>query len=77
MRRMRAGGLHVPHPGNTPIVDHTNFTDNRPTIGGQSSNFNPGANAGPLPNGPMRYPPGESRVQKNVARNLNKGDVPY
>lgn len=71
------GGLHKPHPGNTPIVDHTNFTDVRPTLGGQSTNFNPGASAGPMPNGPMRYPPGQNREQKNTQRNLNKPNAPY
>lgn len=69
--------LHIPHPGSTPIVDHTQFTDARPTIGSSNASFNPGAKAGPLPSGPMKYPPGESRVQRNISRNLNKTQAPY
>jgi hypothetical protein len=69
-------GFHKPRRG-TPIVNHEHFTDARPTLGSSSATFNPGAKAGPLPNGPQKFPPGESRVQKNVARGLTNTKAPY
>lgn len=47
---------------NAPVVNDTNFTDARPTIGGSNDTFNPGGAtaAGVLPGGPPKYinPPG-------------------
>lgn len=73
---MARGGLHIPHPGNTPIVNHMHFTDSRPTINSPAATFNPGQKAGPMPNGPQRYPQGEPRVQKNVNRGLMNANPP-
>ncbi len=74
---MKKVGLHIPHRGNTPIVNHNSFTDARPTLSSPSASFNPGKMAGPMPNGPSKYPPGESRIQKNVQRGLSQPDAPY
>lgn len=76
-RMSKPRGLHIPHPGNTPIVDHMQFTDARPTLGSPSASFNPGQSAGVQPNGPTRYPPGQPRVAKNIQRNLNQTNAPY
>lgn len=77
MRKPHMAKMSIPHPGNTPIVNHMHFTDARPTLGSPSATFNPGAKAGPMPNGPMKYPPGESREQKNVAKGITNPNVPY
>ena len=49
-------GLSLPHPGNTPIVNHNNFTDATPTLGAPSSTYSPsGGDGGPQPKGPPKF----------------------
>lgn len=57
--------MRVPK-GASHIVDHTQFTDARPTIGAPSATFNPGAGAGPLPSGAPRYVGAPGQRTSNV-----------
>lgn len=41
--------------GQTPVVNHANFTDARPTLGSSSASFDPGRASQPLQGGPPRY----------------------
>lgn len=61
--------MRGPKPGQTPIVNHMNFTDARPTIGSPSTTFNPGGavQASPLPKGPPKY------IQPGNKRNIGQG----
>jgi hypothetical protein len=64
---------------NSPIVNHNNFTDApRPTLSSPQATFNPGnaSQAGVMPNGPSKYPPGQPRGQRNVAKNLGNSNPP-
>lgn len=67
--RGHKGVFHVPHPKATPIVNHNNFTDARPTLGSASTSYNPGKAqaAGVFPKGPPRS------IQVGPKRSIAKG----
>jgi hypothetical protein len=63
---------HFPKFGqgtNHPIVDHTQFTDARPTLGSPSATFNPGQSASILPKGPPKFV-GVKGQKGNVAQGV-------
>lgn len=67
--RNMAPKANVPKPGNTPIVNHMAFTDDRPTLGGKSTTYNPDGSiqAGVLPKGPPKYVGGTRRIAEGVS----------
>lgn len=71
----------------TPIVNDNHFSDSgpvtgsppvpSPTLGSPQDSFNPGAMAGPLPNGPPKYiqPKGKRVIAKGLTNKRITGNL--
>ena len=63
----------------TPIANDQNFTDGprEPTLGSPQASFNPGREAGVLPNGPPRFiqAPGKRVYAKGLTNKRITGNI--